>query len=127
MSRQSHTLYDGAIKANKIGAFMMGGETFHIVRPGYDSQGRRQPRWTQFVHEDIPVYQVKLEVDLDTAMDRFEAHFKATIGEDRDLLARALAGSKSSHRARFKDGKTGVEMAPTATQDGINEGLRYPA
>lgn len=127
MSRQTHLLYGGALKANKIGAFVMAGETFHIIRPGYDSQARRQPRWTQFVHEDIPVYQVKMDVDLDVAMARFESAFKASIGEDRDLLAKALAGSKASHRARFKDGETGVEPAPTATRDGIKEGRRYPA
>ncbi|UTC28999.1 hypothetical protein MARCHEWKA_04870 [Brevundimonas phage vB_BpoS-Marchewka] len=127
MSRQSHALYDGALKANKIGAFVLGGETFHIIKPGYDSQGRRQPRWTQFVHEDVPVYQVKMDVDLDVAMDRFETAFKASIGDDRALLTKALAGAKASHRARFMDGKTGVEPAPTATQDGVNTGRRYPA
>ncbi|USN16230.1 hypothetical protein PAPPERLAPAPP_04890 [Brevundimonas phage vB_BpoS-Papperlapapp] len=127
MSRQAHALYAGALKANKIGAFVMGGETFHIIKPGYDSQGRRQTRWTQFVHEDVPIYQVKMDVDLDVAMDRFEAAFKTAIGEDRDLLAKALAGAKASHRARFMDGKTGVEPAPTTTQDGVHAGRRYPA
>lgn len=124
MSRQPHALYAGAIKANKVGAFVMGGETFHIIRPGYDSQGRRQPRWTQFVHEDIPIYQVKMDVDLDTAMDRFEAAFKTTIGDDRSLLAKALAGAKASHRARFMDSETGLEPAPTTSQDGPGQGRR---
>lgn len=127
MSRQSHALYGGALKANKIGAFVLGGETFHIIRPGYDSQGRRQPRWTQFVHEDVPVYQVKMDVDLDAALERFETAFKAVFGDDRALLARALDGAKASHRERFMDGRTGVEPAPTATRDGVNEGRRYPA
>ena len=127
MSRQTHLLYGGALKANKVGAFVMGGETFHIIKPGYDSQGRRQTRWTQFVHEDVPVYQVKMDVDLDAALDRFEAAFKSAIGEDRVLLGKALAGSKASHRARFMDGATGLEPAPTVTRDGKKEGRRYPA
>ena len=55
MSRQNLPIYGGALKANKIGSFVLGGETFHIIRPGYDSQGRRRTTWTQFVHEDIPI------------------------------------------------------------------------
>lgn len=126
MSRQNLPIYGGALKANKIGSFVLGGETFHIIRPGYDSQGRRRTTWTQFVHEDIPIYQIKMDVDLDVAIERFEAAFKVAIGEDRALLLEALKGSKASHRARFMDGETGQEPAPTATQDGVKVGRRYP-
>lgn len=127
MSRQVHLLYGGAIKANKVGAFVLAGETFHVIRPGYDSQGKRRTTWTQVVHEDCPVFQVKVMTTLDQVIATFEDLFRRKVGDDPVVLARALEGSKSEHRRKFMDGKTGEAPAPTATRDGRDEGRRYPA
>ena len=115
------------MKANKIGSFVMGGETFHVVRPGFDIQGRKRTAWTQVVHEDIPVYESRLDVPLDQVLKRFEEQFDALIGDDRKLLAQALKQTKAEHRKKFKDGVSGVEPAPTSSQDGRATGREYPA
>ena len=127
MSRKVWPLYGGAIKGNKIGAFVMGGETFHVVRPGFDVQGRKRTAWTQVCHDDIPVYTVKMDVPLDAVIAKFEREFDATVRGDPAILARALEMSKTEHRRKFKDGVSGVEPAPALTRDGRGDGARYPA
>jgi hypothetical protein len=122
----THLLYDGAIKANKIGAFVAGGEQFHVIRPGYDIQGKRRTTWTQVVHEDIPIFQVKLSTELRNVMEQFDAQWARTIGDDPLLLQKALTACKNEHRRKFKDGVSGEAPAATISRDGRNTGLRYP-
>lgn len=127
MSRQVHLLYNGQIKANKIGSFVLAGETFHIIRPGYDVQGKRRTTWTQVVHDDVPVFQIKVTTSLEQVIATFEDLFRRKVGDDPTVLARALDASKAEHRKKFMDGKTGEAPAPTKTLDGKHEGRRYPA
>lgn len=127
MSREVHPIYGGAIRANKIGSFVKGGETFHIIRPGYCIQGKRRLTWTQIVHEDVPVFEVKVRADLSVVMDKFDAMWARHIGDDKALLAKALDATKSEHRRKFRDGRTGESPAPSLTRDGRGEGKRYPA
>lgn len=126
MSAKSIPLYDGAIKAHKVGGFIMGGEMFHIIRPGYDVQGQRRIKWTQFVHEDVPIFQVKTDMRLEDAIAHFTAQFDKTFsGDALAKLPRALKNSKAEHRRKFRDGVTGVEPAATTTLDGPAEGVVY--
>jgi hypothetical protein len=127
LSRDILPIYDGAIKANRIGAFVLGGETFYVTRPGYCSQGKRRSEWTQIVHEGIPIYEVKLSVDMAQVISNFETSWKRWIGDDRALLGKALTACKKERRKKFRDEKTGVEPAPTFSRDSTAQGLRYPA
>lgn len=127
MSREIHLLYDGAIRANKLGTFVKGGETFHIIRPGYCCQGKRRLDWTQVVHEDIPVFEVKTRVEMSEALDRFDAMWAKHIGTNTELLAKALKATKAEHRRKFRDGKSGESPAPSLTKDGRGVGKRYVA
>lgn len=127
MSRKTWALYEGQIKANKVGAFVMGGETFHIVRPGFDIQGRKRTAWTQVCHDDIPIFTVRMDVALDQVMGKFETEFDSVIKGDVDLLTRALDQCKREHRRKFKDGVSGIEPAATLTGDGRGTGRRYSA
>jgi hypothetical protein len=121
-------LHGGAIRANLIGSFVMGGENFHVIRPGYCSQGKRRLTWTQIVHEDVPIFEVKFgSGELVHVFDRFETMWKRTIGDDRDLLARALTACKAARRRKFKDGVSGEAPAPSAALDKRGEGRRYTA
>lgn len=128
MSKKTIPLYGGAIRAHKLGAFVRGGETFHVIRPGYDIQGQRRIKWTQFVHEDVPIFQVKLDVGLDAAMEAFDKAFEAVFaGPDLAKLPRALESAKAEHRRKFKDGVSGLEAAPSVTADPAGPGSVYPA
>lgn len=127
MSRDLLPLHQGAIRANRIGSFVMGGESFHIIRPGYCTQGKRRLKWTQFVHDDVPIFEVKLQVDLDRAIAQFESQWKRTVGDDRELLARALENCKRERRRKFRDGVSGVAPAPSASTHDRSEGRRYTA
>lgn len=128
MSRRDYLpIHGGAIRANRIGSFVMGGETFHVIRPGYCTQGKRRENWTQVVHEDIPIFEAKLKVELTHVFDQFESKWKRTIGDDRDLLLRALAACKKERRRKFKDGVSGEAPAQSITRDGRGEGRRYTA
>lgn len=120
-------IYDGALQANRIGAFTRCGATFDIVRPGYDAQGRRRHTWTQFVFEGVPVFEVKKQVQLDAAMDQFDALWKQHIGADCDLLRRALQAARNERLAKFRDGRTGESPAPAVSVDGREDGKSYTA
>jgi len=126
LKRDELPIYDGAIQARKIGAFVMGGEAFQVIRPGYCAQGKRRTTWTQVVHEDVPVFEVKLDVDLRSALAQFETHWKRTIGSDKVLLGKALAACKAERRRKFRDGVSGETVAPSITRDGQGVGRRYP-
>ncbi len=126
MKRVNHALFDGAIQANKIGSFVKGGETFHVIRPGYCSQAKRRLKWTQIVHEDVPIFEAKVDVDFKHILAQFDSLWDRTIGEDRDLFQKALANCKRERRRKFKDGKTGETVAPSVTRDGRGAGRRYP-
>lgn len=125
MSRDYLPLHGGAIRANKLGTFVMGGETFHVIRPGYCTQGKRRATWTQIVHEDVPIFEVKLAVELPRVYEQFESQWARTIGKDRDLLARALTACKNERRRKFKDGVSGEAPAPGVTADGRGPGKTY--
>lgn len=111
-------MYDGAIRANRVGVFVKSGLQFEIVRPGYDSQGRRRQQWTQVVHNGVPVFTVKLIRPISDVIDRFDALWEKWIGDDADILGKALRSNHAAHMSRFRDGVTGESPAPTHTMDG---------
>jgi hypothetical protein len=125
LKRDTLPIHAGAIRANRLGSFVMGGETFHVIRPGYCTQGKRRDTWTQVVHEDVPVFEVKVKVELHYVFEQFETMWRRTIAEDRDLLARALAACKKERRRKFKDGTSGEAPAPGITSDKRGDGRRY--
>ncbi|AFO71695.1 hypothetical protein CcrKarma_gp144 [Caulobacter virus Karma] len=106
-------LYDGALTGKLVGRFVRAGQAFDVVRPGFDAQGIKRQTWTQIVHGGVPVFEVKVRTDLDNVIDRFDELWERHIGEDEDLLARALASVKKERTAKFRDGKSGVTPAPT--------------
>ncbi len=127
MPRDLIPIYDGVIKANRVGSFVRDGETFDIIRPGFDSQGRSHKTWTQFVHEGVPVYTIKLQANMTEALEQFDAVWEKSISPKPSLLKKALANAKADHKAKFKDGTTGIEPAPAVSVDGRPEGRKYPA
>lgn len=124
--REVVPIYDGAIRANKIGSIVKGGETFQIIRPGYCVQGKRRMTWTQVVHEGVPIYEAKVWSDLNTFLDQFDSLWAKHIGSDPELLKKALHRCKEEHRRKFRDGTSGEAPAPSLTRDGRGEGRRYP-
>lgn len=128
MSRDLIPLYGGQINANRIGTFTRAGVAFDIIRPGYDSQGRRRIAWTQFVYQGVPVYEVKLRADTTEAMKRFDQEWRRAIeGENAWKLIPALEACIKDRRAKFRDGVTGETPAPALAVDGRGDGKRYPA
>lgn len=125
MRRSVLPLWGGAIKANKVTAFVRCGQTFHVISPGYDIQGRRRTAWTQIVHDDIPIYTVKKASTARQASDRFDAMFDRHIGADASLLAKALELCKAESRRKFRDGVSGEAPAPAVTQDARGPGIEY--
>lgn len=115
-------IYGGAIQANVIGSFVRLGQSFLVIHPGYDAQGRKRTAWKQVVHEDVPIWEHKLEAALPTVLERFSERFVDGIGDDTELLIRALTRCKAARRAAFMDGKSGVEPAPTL-HDGRSPGV----
>lgn len=115
-------IYDGAITAHSVGAFVKCGEAFQVIRPGYDCQGERRVSWTQVVHEGIPIFETKVKCELSVAMVEFDRQWAIHIGDNRELMKLALDACKKEHRRKFKDGVSGVEPAPTMTQDGRANG-----
>lgn len=118
-------IYDGAIKAHKVSAFVKCGIGFDIIRPGYDSQGRRHASWTQIVHEGVPIYTARMMLPLEKFIARFEEKWAEHIGDDLVLMRRALEATKNDHMNRFKDGVTGETPAPSLSRDGQGEGINY--
>ncbi|AFU86621.1 hypothetical protein D869_gp293 [Caulobacter phage CcrRogue] len=110
-------LYDGALEGNCVGRFVRAGQTFDVIRPGYDAQGVKRQTWTQIIHDGVPVFEVKVRTDLDNVIDRFDALWERHIGDDDDLLARALTSVKRERASKFRDGKAGVAPAPTLAHD----------
>lgn len=118
MTREVVSLYGGKTKANSIGSFMKEGFAFDIIRPGLDAQGRKRLAWTQFVFEGVPVFEVKIKVDLKGAMKKFDELWGQHIGEDRALAKAALERAKQDRTSKFQDGVTGESAAPAVSQDG---------
>jgi len=125
LSREILPIYDGAIRANKIGTFVKGGETFHVIRPGFCSQGKRRIAWTQIIHGDIPVFEVKIHAELQEVLEKFDTLWAKHIGRDKELMMKALEATKAEHRRKFRDGRTGQSIAPSVSRDGRDEGKRY--
>lgn len=99
---------------------------FDIIRPGYDAQGRRRLQWTQFVHHGVPIFEMKVRVDLGKAIRRFDALWSQHIGGDQELLDQALFAAKRERTSRFRDGVSGEAPAPALVKDGRPGGHRYP-
>lgn len=118
MKKKTLPIYDGAIIANRVGAFVKCGEGFQVIRPGFDSQGAKKSTWTQVIHDSIPIYTHKVSGELSVAMVEFDRQWAIHIGNNLELMKLALDACKKEHRRKFKDGLAGVEPAPTMTQDG---------
>lgn len=120
------SIYNEAIRANRVGAFIKNGLAFDVIRPGYCIQGTRRPTWTQVVYDGVPVFEIKTNVSLMTAMERFDRHWDSIVGTDQGLAVRALAACRKARLERFRDGVTAETFAPSVTQHGKGEGLVYP-
>lgn len=127
MNRDHLPLFGGAIRANRIGSFVKGGETFHIIRPGYCAQGKRRTAWTQIVHGDVPVFAVKVSSTLPQVLERFEREWAKWVGDDAVILNKALDLCKNLRRRTFRDGVAGESPAPAVSVDGRSLGVRYSA
>lgn len=131
MSPDTITLYPehpgGELQANRVGSFVTGGLEFDIIRPGYDAQGRRRTGWTQFVVDGVPVYEVKVQTDLPTAMRRFNDQWARFIGGDKLLAQEAAQMARRERIAKFRDGRTGEAPSPSPTRDPREPGIRRPA
>lgn len=110
-------LYDGALKAHRAASFVKDGFYIEVVRPGYDSQGRRRNSWTQFSHEGIPIYEVRTQMPMRDAITRFDELWDDYFAANPGLLTDALEGVKRERRRAFKAKYSGVPPAPAATQD----------
>lgn len=119
-------LYGGEIQANVVGGFVKNGVAFTIIRPGYCIQGRRRPTWTQVVHGDVPVFEVRMQqASIAGITQKFDDRWDALIGADAQFASIVLEACKKARRARFKDGVTGEEFAPSITQGGKGRGTIY--
>lgn len=127
MKRDMIPIFDAALKANRIGGFTKGDEKFDIIRPGYDSQGRRRTTWTQITHDGIPVYTVKMDVDLNAVLKKFNDLWEKSIAPAPEVLKKALKNAKAEARSKFRDGKSGEAPAPALTVDGRGPGVQNPA
>lgn len=123
------SLYAGALEANEVSRFVREGETFKVIRPGYDAQGEKKATWTQIVHEDVPIYEVKVKSTLDNVLDKFDILWDRHFDEDDDpaFLAAALASVKRERRRKFRDGRSGVSPAPALSKDGRTPPRPYPS
>jgi hypothetical protein len=127
MAADKIDLYGGEIKAHRVGSFVKAGCAFDVIRPGYDSQARRRQSWTQVVHEGVPIYTVKMLSSIEDILERFDELWDLNIGDDANLMARALSMTKNAHVKRFKDGVTGESPAPSISRDGCEQGVQRPA
>lgn len=106
-------IYNGTIKANYIGEFSRGSIDFTIIRPGFDIQGRKRISWTQFVVDGVPVFEVRKRSTLEGAMDKFDALWDQHIGQDTELLRKAITACQKERLSKFQDGVSGESPAPT--------------
>ncbi len=115
----------GELIANKVSAFLLAGRfPVEVIRPGYDSQGNKRERWTQFVVEGVPIAEVKVEVPLRTAIDKLH-EMMAPIKDDRDLIGRGIEACRRQRIERWRDGVSGVETAPSINIDGHGPAEQY--
>ncbi|AXQ69242.1 hypothetical protein HOU02_gp483 [Caulobacter phage CcrBL9] len=117
----------GGLKARVIGSFMRNGQTFNVIAPGYDSQGRRRQSWTQVCVDDVPVWEWKLKAPVADVLKQFDKLMSKSIGKNKKLLKAAIAQTQANRRSRFRDGVSGVEPAPALTRDGREAGPSYVA
>lgn len=118
-------LFDGKVKAHKVGGFMKEGFAFDIVRPGVDIQGRNRLTWTQIIWKGIPVWEMKTSNDLPTVMEKFNSNWGMWFGENKALALKAMEAEVADRRDRFQDGTSGVEIAPNSQDDKPTK--KYPA
>ncbi|UTU07895.1 hypothetical protein CcrC1_gp209 [Caulobacter phage C1] len=117
----------GSLKARVVGTFMRSGQTFNVIHPGYDAQGRRRSTWTQVCVDDVPVWEWKLTAPISTVLENFDRLMSKSIGKDKKLLKAAIRATQNNRRDRFKDGVSGVEPAPSLTLDGRTPSPTYVA
>uniref|UniRef100_A0AB74UGB2 Uncharacterized protein n=1 Tax=Caulobacter phage BL57 TaxID=3348355 RepID=A0AB74UGB2_9VIRU len=110
-------LVHGVLEGNCVGRFVRAGLTFDLIRPGFDSQGNKKQTWTQVLHEGVPIYEAKVRTEVENVIDRFDDLWEVHIGEDEDLLKKALAAVKKERASKFMDGKSGVAPAPALAHD----------
>lgn len=127
MTRDLIPLYDGAIKANRVGSFQKDGHSFDVIRPGYDSQGRRRTSWTQFVYRGYPIFEVKVHADLARAIKQFEDRWAQSVTPNPELFEQGMRNAIAERKSKFKDGKSGFEPAPALRVDGRPDGTRRPS
>lgn len=127
MKRDMIPLYRGELMANRVGKIIRGDLEFDIIRPGYDSQGRRRASWTQFCIFGVPVYECKKHLTMGAAIKEFDRLWTLYIGDDLDLAQRAINAARVERKRRFRDGVTGESPAPALRVDGRPEGERYEA
>lgn len=115
----------GEINASTAGAFLHHQHSFHVIRPGYDAQGRRRQGWTQIVYKDVPIWEWKLEAPLTDVIGQFKKLWKESIGGDRTLASKALRMTMKARREKHRDGVSGETPAKALTVDGRGQGSRY--
>lgn len=118
-------LYGGKVKGKCIGAFIRDDFEFQIVKPGIDIQGRNRTRWTQIVWSGVPVWEMKLDVPLTAALEKFNILWEQYFKDKPDFALKVLESEKADRERHFQDGVKGEVVAP-APLDGANEGTRYP-
>lgn len=112
------TIY-GDVEAHLVGQFLIDGHSIEVIRPGYDSQGRRRKVWTQFVWNGVPIYEVKVQCKLAHAIERFELNWARAFDESTpDEIKAALEGARRERTRKFRDGRSGETPAPSITLDG---------
>jgi hypothetical protein len=127
MSRDYVDLYDGSLRANRVGEIERNGIHIDIIRPGYDAQGRRRVAWTQFVVDGVPIFETKIRMDTRAAVERFDKLWTETFEAISDDIPAALEACRRDHLSKFRDGSAGEPPAPSLAHDGRPDGKRYPA
>jgi hypothetical protein len=124
-ARASCPLFDGSIKAVRIGSFVRHGFQFEVIRPGYDWQGRRRTAWTQIAHEGVPIFDIKTHMEAGNAIALFDQEWTKSIGRNKKLAKNALKRCKAMRMRCFRDGVTGESPAPSISHDGRGHGATY--
>lgn len=118
MKRDTIPLYEGQLMANRVGRIVRAGIEFDIIRPGYDTQGRRRTTWTQFCVEGVSVYEYRKQARLDKAIRQFDKLWAKRIGTNDDLARAAVAAARKERQGKFRNGTSGESPAPALRIDG---------
>lgn len=127
MIKSKRKLYDGALTGSVVGGFVRLDENFVVIRPGFDSQGRRHNNWTQIVHGDVPVWEAKVTAPVEVVVEKFNALLTEHFARDKAFLRKMLDQTKKHRIERFRDGESGETPAQTVRLDGRGQGVVYAA